>query len=630
MKTKILSLILVFAMAVCLLASCGEKPGPDPIEGGTCTNHTPKAGSYASISDTQHTYVCQSCNTTVTENHNFKTVTSGGQSVSTCSACGKTITTGEGGGQTGPVEDLWAKEQQALYDRLSASTNGDGALKITGNINSHRGELESGFKNYLAGSPDQEESSISTLEKSIRARNAKAAAACGLTNVEYDYTSLDQGWGGSLTPITNWVNGGASGAADIYVSEIYSMVGCSLRGLFINLLSEDAGAKEYMGFNSEHYDAEVDDRGYMMEYMSVLSFSTKAMYLVASDYFIDLPRAYFACPVSVKVLNTATAVTGDQNEDGEIDLSDFFQLIDDRGWSWEKISQYAAAIKRVNPDTGNYDIKGGVNAYAVTTSSAMTMAGICYSNDIRLLTRTIGDDGEYVFTYNMDEAEKFFDLGLELRNYLGIEGILSVGNTDGVTDVMVVQNAFAADRLLVGGAVMLGSIEQEVYQNMWDDPDGGFAVAPMPMTATSKDYTTVIHNMGRLGAIAKNSHNVAGAAAYLNYVSTNSTDILNQYYTVTLTRGAAGGLRENIPIIAEFRNQMHTDDCTKVVDDAFHLVGADAATKGNNRWHVMLATGNPKYSQADTIRDLFMTAVQAKQSAVLQLQQEFINYVPTT
>jgi hypothetical protein len=119
--------------------------------------------------------------------------------------------------------------------------------------------------------------------------------------------------------------------------------------------------------------------------------------------------------------------------------------------------------------------------------------------------------------------------------------------------------------------MLVGALEYEEYQSMREG--SGFGVVVVPLydedAGFKKDapYLTQIHNMARPGAIAKNTTKFVECSAYLNYQSTHSTDILNEYYNYELMYNIAGGAQGTVRMLQYVRENVRTS-FDKVMEDA--------------------------------------------------------------
>jgi hypothetical protein len=127
-----------------------------------------------------------------------------------------------------------------------------------------------------------------------------------------------------------------------------------------------------------------------------------------------------------------------------------------------------------------------------------------------------------------------------------------------------------------------------------DDPSQGygFGVVPVPLYRDNSDdqYLSQIHNVGRCGAISAATTKFSQCSAFLNYLSLNSTDILNSYYDNQLQYAIADGSAGNVYMLQYIRYNVRTS-FDKAFEDA---MGVFYQTSNENskkeRWHSILQT----------------------------------------
>ena len=128
--------------------------------------------------------------------------------------------------------------------------------------------------------------------------------------------------------------------------------------------------------------------------------------------------------------------------------------------------------------------------------------------------------------------------------------------------------------------MMVGALEYNEYQKM---DEGSFGVLPVPIYHDNIDedgkaidkYLTQIHNVGRPGAIAYNTKKFVECTAFLNYQSTNSTKILNDYYTYNLCYSTAGGDPDTVEMLEYLRDNVRTS-FDKAMEDAMMVFDASS------------------------------------------------------
>ena len=243
-----------------------------------------------------------------------------------------------------PVIDYpW--EETALIMQLTENTNGQEILSVS--------------RRYLVGDDNTVSDDISN---SVRNRNAMAEYATNTRITYYYYPDTSEyGWGTNIERIQETNLRGSTDTPDIYCNFLYDMVGASLKGCFANLLADNISATRgtnYFEFVKDDYNYERNDEGYMYEYMQSLTLAPNSkMYVLASDYFIDMVSAFYCIPVSNRIMEDRGAYVvaenpqgmtvyegGDRNGDGKFDIDDFYCQVKAGEWTYDLLAKFSAVV----------------------------------------------------------------------------------------------------------------------------------------------------------------------------------------------------------------------------------------------------------------------------------------------
>ena len=508
--------------------------------------------------------------------------------------------------------------------------------------NSQQQELPSTCRRYLAGDTFGVDD-ISTIDDWVADRNSDALKETKVT-VTYEYLpdTAGYGWGENISTISEEVKARNPGRPDIYCNFVYDMVAVSLMGSFANLLSttmyedghELAGAEHnYFDFTDPTF---VDSgEGYMIEYMRSLTLSKYKMYCLSSDYFTDMVRAFLVVPVNIGLLETlqATDEEGQYNTDRETTLDkngvaeqnytieDFYKLVTDMDWTYETLAQFSEAIT-VDSGEGSeaIDLQDTVG-FALGTSSGLPASGMLYTTSITIIDRVYDSDkGDYTYSYpymnqigntgtfekdpngTHDELIAFCN---NLNTLFGTKGVIAVSTADaaasgfGDTDMKAIRARFASGNILFGGVICLGSLEYEEYKDMNGQGKDGYGIVPVPLyrSGSNDKYLTQIHNLGRIGAISYTTEKFAQCTAYLNYQSTHSTDILNEYYDYKLQYDVVGtGVKGNVEMLKYIRKNVRSS-FDKAFEDALgRFYNATDEQSMKQQWHTMIKDNNFQFT----------------------------------
>ena len=555
-----------------------------------------------------------------------------------------------GGGNNTPTPDGGEQGNQGDEGQISSKypwTTTNLIFQMTENSNQQ--ELPSTCARYLAGNLEGV-SDVSTIDQWVSDRNEDALKEANVT-VEYQYLpdTTNFGWGMNIDHIDSEVRSKEPGRPDMYCNFVYDMVAVSLKGSFANLLSttmpgttaESAG-KNYFAF-ADDLNLEDTGDGFMMDYMRSLTLSKFKMYCISSDYFTDMVRAFLVVPVNVGLLETLQtndkdAFLADRTPDNgktNYTIEDFYQLVNDKEWNYTTLAGFSSAIfKEGTEGDEQADLRDTIG-FALGTGSGLPASGMLYTTSITIIDRVYDvAKGDYSYSYpymvqttdtngvvsferdkngTHDELIAFCD---NLTALFQSEGVIAVsaGDTHGYadTDLKAIRARFASTNVLFGGIVTLGSLEYDEYREMNGPGGSGYGIAPIPLYRTNyvdeatgetkvDDYLTQIHSIGKIGAISYTTEKFAQCSAYLNYQSTHSTEILNEYYDYKLQYDVVGtGVKGNVEMLKYIRSNVRSS-FDKAFEDALgKYYSATDAESMKQQWHTQIK--NCGYGQYDTIR----------------------------
>ena len=494
--------------------------------------------------------------------------------------------------------------------------------------NDNSGELSSGLKRYYAG---KDETAISEIDDLVKARNDAATRETGVT-AQYSYKN-QFAWGQSFSEIQRLVTSGDSSAPDVFCNFAYDLTSLALRGCFANLYSntydylQSYGKGQnyftfteegYVGVGDSYFDSEAG-KGYFYDYMQSLSLANTdgvydKMYCLASNYCVDLVRSFLVIPVNVELMNSISLQdsTGDKDGDKDFDVEDFYALVWDGGWTYDVLAKYCNAIFVDEGDTkGVADINDRLGA-AFGRTSGLTSSGLLYTSSVKIINK-IEENGKTSYYYPAENGDLIkFTAALEnlFKTGVGITSVskgevsaagLNVGASDNVGELVGIRQQFANNKMLFGGIIAVGSLEERVYQDMINTGAGyGFGIVPVPVYQENDEYLTLVHNIARIVAISSTTTEFEQCTAFLDYQSTHSQDILDAYYTQELVAKTSNGLagNQNKRMLTYIRN--HVRDCfdktyEDVISSYLKSNGDDKAE--SNRWHTLLQ--NAKYQYAN-------------------------------
>jgi hypothetical protein len=517
-----------------------------------------------------------------------------------------------------------------------------GTLTFEMTDHSNGQELPSGCKNWMAG---ESTGTASMTETAVKERNAEAYATTKLT-VEYKYlpdNDPNYSWSKNYTRIYEDKAKGIY--SDMYCNFVYDLIGASLQGCFANL--KTLNYSNYFEFaGDDDYGTTIgDSTGYMYEYMTSLSIDEKKMYLLASDYFIDLIRAYYCVPVNIAMLNDLAADDilglGRANT-----VTDFAQAVEDGKWTYDLLMQYCAKFQN---SSVNSDKKG----FAIAQHS-LSSAGLLYTSSVRLFTdeRKVpgnsfvanGTNSPYSYADTNDTLYAFAEALEELVTSAGVVRFTKSDNTGLGSNLLYIREQFTNHRVLFGGVILLGSLEYQNYQEMKTGDGEGFLVVPVPLyteynEATNDVYSTQVHNVGRIGAISVLTEKFTECSAFLNYQSVRSRNVRDTYYNYELLYSVVGGdspeiLEANQKMLDLLRESVITgfdkayEDSSALFNPDETVTTLDGPTKFINlKWHDIMDQGS--YLRANTIRTYYEQLKAAKEDCMKKLFNNGYTMLPS-
>lgn len=590
MKKKILYLALSLMLIVCfafVMTSCGECTSHvDPDEDGICNNCGAEvtASGCSEHEDGDKDGYCDNCEEPMSGGRCYHENDIDGDQI--CDDCGHDMTKKQ------EMKPLWTEAEIVM--RLNKCSNDS--------------ELSSQLERYLAGAGGQGD----YVDQQVSQRNI---AATKDTKVKVDYRYWDDdsavnAWSMTIEHISDGVTSGSSkNVADVYSSYIYDLVGASVKGLFANLKGTSRGTGKLKGLNyfefvydkhnfEKEYNAtkdsadvdDIQDRGFMYDWMESVTLDPQnRMYVLASDYYIDMVRAFFMIPVNKSMLedvaNKYPALTGERDQkdkDKGVTLDDFYAQVKDGEWTYQLMMDYAAAAHQDDGDGNTTKWLGDNYVGFAMSDSGVATSGIIYTTNIEVIKKTWNASKNDYDYYYPETADQFGQLATAIKNLLAAPGIVlvhapsttagewnDISDYNNSDDYLAIRNRFGAGNVLFGDIMMVGALEESEYQNMGK---GAFGVLPVPIYHNNdgpvKDrYLTQIHNVGRPGAIAFNTKKFVECTAFLNYQSTQSSQILEDYYIFHLCSKIAGGGKGTVEMLDYLRNNVRTS-FDKAMEDA--------------------------------------------------------------
>ena len=508
-------------------------------------------------------------------------------------------------------------------------------------------KLPSGAERYYAGDGTWKTSS-EKIDVAIRRRND---AAQKQTNTKVSYKYIQQGsgfdWSESVEEIYKQTRNYTAGSStDIYSNFVYDLTCASAKGCFANLKSNTSvtdskygSGKNYFRFNEDDYkfvgetyfDSYVGE-GYFYQYMLSLTLSDDKVYCLGSDYCTDLVRAFLIVPVHIELMNKISRdnltqlvqIDGVELTDDMTNIQYFYEAVWAGHWNYNTLLQFSQAVYKDNGQGagGGVGIAGAditdTLGFALPFAGGLEPSGILYTSTVKIIDKQkieseeqraalLADEntrdyviGDYFISYP-DENEDFVNFATALNNLFvsgANAGVAVIGGSDESSSG--IRQSFVNGTMLFGSIVSLGVLEAEDYQSLREG--SGFGIVPVPVYQAGDEYQTFVHNNARIVAIAQQTLLFEPCAAYLDYQSRHSSDILKYYYEEQLAYSLRGETTEdNTKMLTYIRNHVR-DVFDKTFDDimADYNSATDSAA-GFRRWHEIIQKYSYQVSNMDSL-----------------------------
>ena len=477
------------------------------------------------------------------------------------------------------------------------------------------------------------------LDELITERNENAYFNTNVTIVYNYYNNNTElyGWGKAMDVIYQEVQNKSQYSPDMYCNFMSDMLATSLKGSFANILSQSrnsAGTGRVSNFfkvdpsvKNEGYE----HSGYMSDLMSSLTLSDEKFYVIASDYFIDLIRAMFVVPVNRQLFNSIASTTiADLDNSGASDMNDLFVEVKNNDWTYDKLMEYSAAVA-VDVNNNTVWDSGDVLGFGLDYLGGMMASGLMYSSNLVIIEKN-WDEDQMKYTYVYPDRNPELDVFVgKINTVFNSKGIAAIDRGDATSAVEHIANKFTGNSMLFGGIITLGNLENAEYQVMKGE-DKGFGVVPVPVYTNidpetgvkyaldNSPYQTQIHTSGGAGGISHVTSKFTQCSAFIQYQSTHSTDILNEYYDNNLTLDVADGMKGNVEMLQYIRNNVRTS-FDKLFEDAIAFFNKQVDENAQaNRWHNVLMTYQYKLP---SMADLYDSLISTKKTRLANLVNEY-------
>ena len=423
---------------------------------------------------------------------------------------------------------------EEIADKITIITERDRTLRIE--LSKHS-DAEKTSKNdkYVVGPDEITPGETPLIEEMVYERNK---AACDLLGVKIsEYVYWDYGWDKQADPIKTVVQGNASDAPDLFVNMICALNVATLSGVFKDVWSIPNSCFDFeaKGWMTDYMNSLslIGDRSYVLAgdyFLDIL----RALGVIPVNITM----------MDANADKLASAIIGENETlgEGEELSARFFDFVEQGKWTWDVLGKLCEAIWVDENGDGQdsiTDVLGIVaDCYGGLTSEMYIFSA---SEDDLFDVRPIEDESspynnkDWIY-YSQDSTAlgRIFDAVAAV--YTGKGSLATKVNYEGSTPenpgAAYHRIKFAEGTMLTAGTVVLGALEDESFQQMTDI----FTVVPLPKISEDKQYNTVIHTIGDAGAINVNTNprKARVLSAFLQYNCEHSAEIRREFLEIVM------------------------------------------------------------------------------------------------
>ncbi len=421
-------------------------------------------------------------------------------------------------------------------------------------------------KRYITG---EDETATAKVDEMIATRNENAQSTTMVKPNYMYWEPSESDWGHTDDKILEDVSTFDETKPDVYVTAFYDCIWATFSDGLANVArktrtTDDFSDDNYFTFLESDYNAEEDDLGYNYQLMRSLAvIPDKAMFMVASDYTIDVFRAVCAMPVSITLLEGISAQSAvskqanlaDINTDGDdkFSIEELVNFVRAGKWTWDVMASLCSVVYEAGSEDTAESFGASKFGFYMDIWGGSSANAIGFSTPFAHFTKTVDSNGVPTYT-QIDDTANFDKLSAALENLWTVQGAARVTNGDdasgaasyggalGVADWTelprdvwtsladaAICEKFGRNEVLFMNITMIGCIEYDWLQDM----DGFFGVVPLPLVEAGDENTDYVSSLGsgaRVVAINVKTDDFGPVTAFLDYQSTHSSDILKAYF----------------------------------------------------------------------------------------------------
>ena len=324
----------------------------------------------------------------------------------------------------------------------------------------------------------------------------------------YIYTNWN--YAGILDDIKGKVNTGGKDTPDLYIDQVFGMIRAQMEGYLMNVRNESFTS--HLDFGD---DMTVNTDGWYNPLMAVFNFgSDEKMYLLASDYFMDVLRMITVTAVNLTDFKSYFA------QNGGTDL--LYDTVEDGLWTLDKMREWSDVVYR---DTGSKPGVTDTEDYLGILTHAQGAAGMCMLPSAGVSLYKVSNDFK---TYTVELEERPITAIREWGDALYSKGAYIIPLESGNYGTLA--TTFTKGSSLFCIAIQLFHLETEELKNMEDNK----CVVPYPKISVSDAYRVIPFDNSRVGGILISSKKFEETTAWVQAATLTSQEILDSYYNEAL------------------------------------------------------------------------------------------------
>ncbi len=339
-----------------------------------------------------------------------------------------------------------------------------------------------------------EEIGSDTVLNLCYSRNKEAKTAL---NLQIEYTPVNYKFDEINPYIDTLAVMNGNKIPDLLINDEFALSSAQLKGQLYNV--KDQSEENY--FNFEH-------EAWYMDYMLGFTIDPEKIYGLGSDYFFDIVRTARALFINIELFEV---MCGEHYET----INDFYKMIENGDWTYTEFEDLIQAGWKSTSGQASAVLEDEIIGFLFTSQDGYMQ--VVPSSGVSMIE--MGNEGRYIAKENISELSSY------------MQAVNSLLHTDGVVHANHNSEAdfrkiFTENGALFLNGYYLGDLE---FPSFFAMEEKSVIVYPKWNEAQERYYTTV-HDSAEIGYIMKNTDSFTPTSAYLQLLSEESVNIMNEYF----------------------------------------------------------------------------------------------------